>query len=206
HFGPDRARVVVLLYVAVALEQVDDREIGRRLAVRYGGALEHQPLRRMMGVDELIDQARLPHPRLTDDGDHLTMTRLCTSQSLDQRRQLQIPSDKAGQPPGYRRLQAPLESTRTDQLKDIERPCDALHRHRVEWHDLHVALRQTQRRLGQQNRPRHGHLLHACRQVCRLPHRSVVHVEVAADGPYHDLAAIQPDPDLYRDATSPLDL
>ena len=35
HLGPDGTRVVALLHVAVALEQVDDREVRRRLAIRH---------------------------------------------------------------------------------------------------------------------------------------------------------------------------
>src|SRR5262249_28042689 len=40
HLGADGARVVVLLHMAVALEQVDDREVRCRLAIRYRGAFE----------------------------------------------------------------------------------------------------------------------------------------------------------------------
>ena len=39
--GTDGARVVMLLHMAVALEQVDDREVRRRLAIRHRGAFEH---------------------------------------------------------------------------------------------------------------------------------------------------------------------
>ena len=43
HLGPDGAGVVAVLDMAVALEQVDDREIGRGLAVGHRGALQHPP-------------------------------------------------------------------------------------------------------------------------------------------------------------------
>ena len=53
-----------VLDMAVALEQVDDREVGRGLAVGHRGALQHPPALGVVGVDELIDQARLAHPGL----------------------------------------------------------------------------------------------------------------------------------------------
>ena len=41
--GPHSAHVVGLLDMAVALEQVKDREVGRGFAVGHRGAFEHQP-------------------------------------------------------------------------------------------------------------------------------------------------------------------
>jgi hypothetical protein len=40
----------------IALEEIDHREVGGRLAVGDGGRLEHQPVAGMRGMDELIDQ------------------------------------------------------------------------------------------------------------------------------------------------------
>jgi hypothetical protein len=42
--------------------------------------------------------------------------------------------------------------------------------------------------------------------VGRLADRGIVDAEVAADGPDHDLAGVQPDPDLDRDAVGTPDL
>jgi hypothetical protein len=41
--GPDGARVVALLDMGIALEQVNNREIGRGLAIGHRGALQYQP-------------------------------------------------------------------------------------------------------------------------------------------------------------------
>ena len=71
--GPDGPRVVVLLHVAVALEQVNHREVRRGLAIGHRGAFEHEPPWRIVRVDELIDQARLPHPGLPDHRHDLAM-------------------------------------------------------------------------------------------------------------------------------------
>src|SRR5439155_11825960 len=58
--GADGADVITLLDVAVALEQVDDREVRCRLAIGHRGTLQHPPALRVVGVDALIEQARLP--------------------------------------------------------------------------------------------------------------------------------------------------
>jgi hypothetical protein len=50
------------------------------------------------------------------------------------------------------------------------------------------------------------HLLHARGQVRRLTDRRIVHVQVAADRAHDDLAGVEPDPDLHRDALGALDL
>src|SRR5207244_12869267 len=103
--------VVSLLDVAVALEQVNDREVGRSLAIRHRGALQHQPPRCVMGMDELIDQARLSHARLADHGHHLAMTRPGPLQRLLQNSQLLLPSHEAGEPTRRAGLQAPAAGT-----------------------------------------------------------------------------------------------
>jgi hypothetical protein len=64
----------------------------------------------------------------------------------------------------------------------------------------HVSLDQRQHLGRQQDRPRHRHLLHARRQVRRLPDRGVVHVEVAADRADDDLAGVEADADVHRHA------
>ena len=73
--GPDGARVIAVVHMAVALEQVDDGEVGRGLAVGHRGALQHPPALGAVGVDTLIDQARLAHARLPHQGHHLAVAR-----------------------------------------------------------------------------------------------------------------------------------
>src|SRR5215831_21021392 len=71
HLGADGARVIALLHVTVALEHIDDREVRGRLAIRHRGAFEDQPPWRVVRVDELIDQPRLPDAGLPDHGCYL---------------------------------------------------------------------------------------------------------------------------------------
>jgi hypothetical protein len=72
-------------------------------------------------VDELVDQARLPHARLADYSHHLAMPRPGPLQGLLQGRQLLLPPDEAREPTCYAGLQTPTERTGSDQLKDLHR-------------------------------------------------------------------------------------
>jgi hypothetical protein len=55
----------------VGFEHLDDRKIGSRLAIRIRTGLEDLPAVSWMRADELITQARLPHPGLPDNPYHL---------------------------------------------------------------------------------------------------------------------------------------
>jgi hypothetical protein len=72
--------------------------------------------------------------------------------------------------------------------------------------NLDIAFGQPQNIRGDQNRARHRHLLHAGRQMRRLSHCRVVHMQVAADRADYHLAAIHPDPHLDGHALGALDL
>ena len=109
--------------MGIAPEQVEYREVGCGLAVGHGGALEHPPALRVVRVDTLIDEAGLPYPGLANHRDHLPMSGPSLLQGLHQGRKLRVTADKAGKPPGCRRLQAPPDPTRTNQLKDVYRRC-----------------------------------------------------------------------------------
>ena len=57
HLLPDLAQVVPVLDLEITLEEINHRQIARRLAVRDGGALEYQPAVQAMRVGELVDEA-----------------------------------------------------------------------------------------------------------------------------------------------------
>jgi hypothetical protein len=82
HLGADGSGVVALLDVTVALDQVDHRKIRRGLAIGNRGALQDQPPLGAVAVDDLIDQTRLPHPGLADDGHQMAMLRSGLRQGL----------------------------------------------------------------------------------------------------------------------------
>src|SRR5262249_55432533 len=95
HFGPDGACIVVLLHMAVALEHVDHGEVRRRLAIRHRSTFERQPPRRVVGMDKLIDQARLPHASLPEQRHHLTMPCSRTLQGLAESGHLRVAAHNA---------------------------------------------------------------------------------------------------------------
>ena len=111
-------RVVVVVDVGIAFEQVNHREIGRRLAVRHRGTLGQTTLR-VVRVDELVHQARFPHP-LPRPRHHLAMPAPARSRPA-QGRQFLLPPDEAGEPACRAGLQTPTDRTGPDQLKDLHR-------------------------------------------------------------------------------------
>jgi hypothetical protein len=54
HLGPDGAGVIVVFNMTVALEQVNDREVRRCLAIGHRGALQDPPPLRVIGMHELV--------------------------------------------------------------------------------------------------------------------------------------------------------
>jgi len=128
--GPDGARRITIVDLAVLLQQVDDGEVRRGLAIGHRGALQHPPALRAVRVDYLIDQARLPHACLPHQGDHLALPGLRLCQSLGQRRQLVLPTHKGGESPCGGGLQTPAQRTGVHQLKHLDGLFQTLHRHR----------------------------------------------------------------------------
>jgi hypothetical protein len=87
--------------------------------------------------------------------------------------------------------------TRSRQLEDLDGVREALHRDGPERLHLDVALGEPHGLAGQPRGPGRRELLHAGRQMRGLPHGRVVHAEIAADRPHHDLAGVQADADLH---------
>jgi hypothetical protein len=110
--------------------------------------------------------------------------------------QLGLAADEPREPAHGRRVEPRAEHPHPGQFVHVHRDVQSLHRHRPERLDLYVAFGQPQRIRGQERAPGVRELLHPGGEVCGLPDRGVVHVEVAADRPHHDLARVEPDPDL----------
>ena len=199
-FRPDGTRVVPVLHLDIPLQQVNNREVRRRLAIGHRGALQHPPLPRAVGVHELIHQARLAHPGFADHADHLTVASLGLGQRLPQHLQLRLPPNKTSQAPGHCGLQTAAQVRHPGELEHLHRLCYALDWYGPERGHPHQTLDQPQRRGGQANRPGRGQLLHARRQMRRLPHRRVVHVQVIPNGAHHHFPGVEPDPQAHLDA------
>jgi len=87
------------LRLAEGFEQVADRQIGSGLTVGHRATLQPQPALRVVRMEELVDQARLPHPGLAEEGDHLPLASPGPGQSLLQCLDLGLPPDKGREPP-----------------------------------------------------------------------------------------------------------
>ena len=90
---------------------------------------------------QLIDQAGLPDPRFPHQGDDLPIAGPCPRQGVDQRGELRVTANKAGQTPDCCCLQAPPEPTRTHQLEDLHRRIKPFDGHRAQRGDLDPAPR-----------------------------------------------------------------
>ena len=151
----------------------------------------------MVRVDELVDQARLPHAGLPDHGDYLAMTRPGLLQRLLQGRQLLLPSHEAGEPTRRCGLQTPADRTGPDQLKDLHglwQPPDGKPPQGV---DLDESLDQPEGRRRQPDTPRGRELLHTRGQMRGLADGGIVHVQVVANRPHHDFPRVEPDAHLH---------
>ena len=149
-----------------------------------------------MRVGELVDEARLAHPRLADDRRHLTVTVAGELLGAAELLQLGVAADEPRQPAPGGRLQAGPRRARPRHLVDLHGVGEPLHRHGAERLHLDVALGQRQRLGRDHDRAGIGELLHPRGQVRRLADGRVVHVEIAADGAHDDLPGVQPDADL----------
>ena len=195
--GADRARVVAVRDLEVRLEEIDDRQVRGRLPVRHGEALEDEPSLGPMGMDELVEEAGLPHAGLPDDGHDLAVPATGSLEGPLELPHLAVAPDEPGEPLRGGGAQARPQGSSPDQLVDLDGVREALERHGAERRDLDEPLGQAERAGGDQRGPRACELLHAPGQVRRLAHRRVVHVEIAADRADDDLARVEPDPDLH---------
>jgi hypothetical protein len=137
HLGPNRAEVVVILHMRVALEQIDHREVWRGPAIGHRRALQDQPVPGAVRVDHLVHQARLAHARLPDARHHLAVPAPCPLECLMERFHLGLAPDKSGEAARHRGLQAPAGATRPNQLEDLDGLDDSLDRHGAQGLDLH---------------------------------------------------------------------
>ena len=157
-----------------------------------------------MGVEKLVRETGLAHPGLADHRHHLPVSGPSLLQGLHQSRELGIAADKAGEPAGRGRLQAPPNATGANQLKDLHRRVEPFNGHWPERGGPDVAFRQPERLGRDQDGARLGHLFHAGGEMRRLPHGGVIHMQVTADRPHDDFPGIEANPDLDRHALRPL--
>src|SRR5262249_11433764 len=98
--------VVAVLDLKVGLEQVDDRQIRRGLAIGGRAAFQEEPALGARRMGELVEETRLAHPRFSDDRHHLAVPGLGPLQSRVHGREFHLPPYKGSQPPCRKCLQA----------------------------------------------------------------------------------------------------
>src|SRR5207244_3917682 len=82
---PNAAGIVAGLDAAVALEQVDHRQIARRLAIGDRAALQYEPPLHAVRVAELPHEPALAHAGLADQRHELAVAAACLLQCSAQR-------------------------------------------------------------------------------------------------------------------------
>ncbi len=188
--------VVALPDPEVGLEEVDHREPGTGPTIGDRAGLEDQPVMDAMRADQLVDEARLPDPGVADHRGDLPLSLAGLSERAPELIDLRVASHEAAQPPAGGHLEPRPRGGGAGQLVDVDRLRPPLDLHGTQGSDLHIAFGQAQRPGGDEGRPGRRHLLQAGRQVRGLPHRRVVHAEIAAYGADDHLPRVQADADV----------
>ena len=139
-------------------------------------------------MNELVHQARLADAGLTDDRHHLAVALLGQLLGAAQVLQFDAAADETGQAADGGGLQAAACGAGADDLVNVDRIGEPLHRQRAERLHGKVTFHQAEGVHGRQHRARLRHLLHARRQVRGLADHGVVHVQIVADAGNDDLA------------------
>ena len=206
HLLADGPGIVLVFDAEVGPEKIDDGEVRGTASVGNAPALQDQPALGPVGARELPEQAGLADAGLSNGGDDLAMTSLGPVQGPLKLIKLSAPLHEVGEAPGCGRLKAGSGRVDADQLERLHGLSEALDRDRTQGLDPDERRGLAEGFGGKEHRARLCHLLHPGRQVGLLPHRGVVHAEVAAYGRHDDLARIQADPDLKGDALGAPDL
>jgi hypothetical protein len=206
HAFADFPLAVAVLDLEIRIQELDDGQVRCGSAIGDRAAFEDQPAVGAVRLRELPEQPRFPHPGLAHDGDGLPVPGDSALERLCQLLQLTRAPDKAGQASGRRRLEARPHGPHSAHLIGLHRLAQSFN---VDWpqrFDLQVTLGQAQGLGCHQDRPWHRYLFHARREMGRLPHRRVVHVQVAPDGPHDHFSRVQPDADVDGNAVRALHL
>jgi hypothetical protein len=147
-------------------------------------------------MGELPEETRLAHARLADHRDHLAVPQAGPIEGPAELLQLRVPADEAREPAPRRSLEAGAGGAGPHQLEHLDRLAEPLDGHRAEGVDLDEALGQVQGLGSEPRAARCRELLHTGREMGGLAHGGVVHAEIAADRPHHDLSRVDADADL----------
>src|SRR5439155_21907204 len=153
----------------------------------------------------LEEEARLADARVSGDEDDLAATGLHLGEAVVQSRDLALSADERREPAldgdfePRAALAWPEHLERADRRVTLDLPLPEVQR-------LEVPADRLVRRLGDHHAPRTRGLLHARREVRRVPDRGVVHPEVVADPADDDRPGVDANPHLQADAELGLEL
>ena len=189
-FAP-RALVVTVGDTKISFEQVDHRQIRRRLAVRERKRLEHQAFALPAHL-EFVEQARLADSRLGHGGDDLPAAAARLIERLVELLELGAAADELRQAARRRHLQARPQRADSHHLVHVDRIGDALDSGRAQRFQVEVAGREFLGLLGDDDRACRRQRLHPRRQAHRMANRRVLGVRVVGSNRAHDhLAGVE---------------
>src|SRR6516162_1597885 len=171
----------------IPLKEIDHRQVARRLAIGDRTGLEDEPTLHAMRVGDFPDQARLAYASFPHYGDDLPTASCGTCERLAEGLKLILTPDEFGETSRRGGVEPRPAGARADQLIDINGLVQPLHRRQAKGPHLEITLRKTQCVHGETDSARRGELFHPRGQMRRLAYGGVVHAQVAADGPDHDL-------------------
>jgi hypothetical protein len=199
-----RATVVVLLGDAVVgTEDLEDGQEGDVSAVGHGAPFEHREPPRAAALGELVAEPALADPRLGHHAQHLSARLAATGQRRLESLHVALAAHELREAAGARDLEAGAQAAHTLELQEVKRLGEALDPRRAEIAQFEVAGGEVCGVLRQQYLARLRQFLHSCGEPDGLPLCGVVHAQVAADLPDHDLARV--DPHTHGEVQPPLD-
>ena len=146
-------------------------------------------------LGELVTQAALPGARLRGDENDLRSTRLRLAERLLEQGQLALTAHEARKAAGARALEATPDRTGAPQVEYPHGSARALEALLPPIEEIEEARDQPSGLLGHADTARRGQLLHSGGEPDHVALRGVVHAQVVAYSPDHDLARVEAHPD-----------
>ena len=161
-------------------------------------------LPRATALGELVAEAALAGSCIGDHADDLRVPRDRLLERRLERGHLALAADELGEAARVGDVEAGPHPPDALELEDVQQVVQPLDAGFAQIAELEVAGHELGRVPGEERLPGIGHLLHALREPDRVAERRVVHAEIVADLPDHDLARVEAhadrEPEAVREA------
>ena len=191
---PPRSRVVTVRDAEIAVEQLDYRQPGRRLAVRNRVSLENLALRSQRFA-ELEKQPRLAGACLGDQRDDLPFAAHRQFERASHPLQLPLAADEFVQAAPHRHLES-LQGSEPGDFKRVDRIADAFDCRRPQRPHFKITLDQPTRPLTYGDRTGGSQRLQPGGEIGGVPDRGIFQPPPGFDRAHDHFAAIDSDPHL----------